>query len=49
MKSYLAMMDAGNYTAPTPLYVASGLLTYLNASGADRLSPLAPCPALGSA
>ncbi len=40
MEFYAAMMEAGHYAAPTPLYVASGLLTYLNASGVDRL-PLA--------
>ena len=34
MEFYLEMMEAGHYAAPTPLYVASGLLTYLNASGA---------------
>ncbi len=41
MEFYVAMMEACNYTAPTPLYVASGLLTYLNASGMHRLRLLA--------
>ena len=31
---YMQQLEAGNCTAPTPLYVASGLLTYMNASGA---------------
>ena len=33
LNMYIQVMKASNCTAPAPLYVASGLLTYMNASG----------------
>ena len=46
---YMFHLEAGNCTAEMPLYVASGLLTYMNASGASSFLPLphhyaAPAP-----
>ncbi len=38
--SYIQLMEAGNCTAPTPLFIASGLLTYMNASGEGCLIQL---------
>lgn len=43
LESYLAALKAGNCTGPTPLYIASGLLTYLNASGEHLLTRPRSC------
>ncbi len=33
MALYVELMKANNISAPTPLYVASGLLSYMEADG----------------
>jgi len=44
---YVELMTANNISAPTPLYVASGLLTYMEADGEGPRCREAACSAHG--